>query len=162
VADVTDFSFLRDYIHALPDETRNHPEYPFGLRTGISEPMIHQAEAGAGITIPSELKQFYRFSYGAMLGEYELLVIPQIKEVLTWLSSDREFWRDSLLPFARVIDTGDLIAFDLDVSNNNGLQVLDGFHEFAPTEWKGICFGLKTWLLKMVNNDFRPFWFNAT
>jgi hypothetical protein len=153
-----EFAFLRDYIESLPIGKRHHSDYPFILKTGINEAKIRVFEVEFGIIVPRELRLFYVFSYGANLSDYKMLTIPQIIEQIGWLRSAGEFWKDSIFPFARVIDVGDVIAFDLDESNDIGLKILDGFHETPPVEWKGICFGLKTWLIKMVENDFHPFW----
>jgi hypothetical protein len=54
---------------------------------------------------------------------------------------------------------GDVVAFDLNESNDdNLLLILDGFHELPPAQWKRICYGLKTWLAKMAESRFKPFW----
>ena len=65
-----------------------------------------------------------------------------------------------LILIAYLIGVGDFVAFDLENATNDGLLILDCFHELSPENWEGICFGLKTWLEKMVQNQFRPFWLN--
>jgi hypothetical protein len=63
-------------------------------------------------TYPDELKDFYSMSYGAFLGEYEILTPPEIKNLLSELRwAYGENWRDSVLPFAYVRGIGDVITF---------------------------------------------------
>lgn len=63
------------------------------------------------------------------------------------------------MPFAYVRGVGDVVAFDLDKRNVHGLTlVVDCFHELSPSQWEGICFGLRTWLQGMARNGFQPFW----
>ena len=153
-----EFAFLRDYIASLPFEKRNHSHYPFVLKKGKNEANIRALEMEFDIVVPCELRVFYTFSYGANLCDYEILTIPKIVEQIDRLRSLEEFWKDSVFPFARVVDLGDVIAFDLDESGDLGLNILDGFHETPVIDWDGICFGLRTWLVKMIENDFHPFW----
>jgi hypothetical protein len=151
------FDFLRIYIDGLSDERKG--DYKYALKSGKDESEIRQLETDAGIAVPGDLVAFYNFSYGADLGCYKILTIS---EIVTLVAELREinagYWRDSILPFAYVIDVGDSVAFDLEQSDKDGLLILDCFHELLPTEWKGICFGLKNWLVQMVENDFEPFW----
>lgn len=131
------------------------------FRPGKGSVELAEIEKKAGIIIPEELKQFYLFSYGAVLnGEYKILTINEIKDVKNDLQQIYgTYWSDNIFPFAYVIGVGDYFAFDLNRFNNKGeFYVVDGFHELPPTEWKGICFGLKTWLEKLFDNGFQPFW----
>jgi hypothetical protein len=109
--------------------------------------------------VPEGLREFYRFSYGAYIGEYKILTISEIADLTLSLRYRYEDeWTDHILPFAYVMGVGDFIAFDLERCGPGGLLVLDCFHELSATEWKGICFGLKNWLVQMVKNDFESFW----
>lgn len=154
------FDFLKGYVSRLPEQERNDPYLGYMLHPGKSETEIHQFESDAGFLVPHELKEFYLFSYGALLGEYKILTISEITNLLSEMRHTyEEYWDDSVLPFAYVRGVGDVIAFDLDKSDKNSfLLVLDGFHELPPAQWKSICYGLKTWLTKMADNRFRPFW----
>ncbi len=154
---MSEFDFLRKYIDDLPDSEKYGYEY--ALRLGKDESEITALETKAGIEVPDELREFYKFSYGADLGDYKLLTIPEILERLSELREIySDSWRDSILPFACVIDTGDSIAFDLGQSNTDGLLILDCFHEFPPEQWEGICYGFRNWLIQMVKNEMEPFW----
>lgn len=106
-----------------------------------------------------ELQLFYEFSYGAVLGEYIVFTIPEILSAREELQSIyTRFVKQTILPIAYLRDVGDYIVFDLDYCSSEGFLILDGFHETSPNEWKGICYGLKTWLERMTANDFQPFW----
>jgi hypothetical protein len=154
------FDFLKTYIAELPEEERNDHYFGYILREGKSEAEITRLELETKISVPGELKEFYEFSYGALLGEYEMLTISEIASILPDIRPTYEkYWKDSILPFAYVRGVGDVVAFDLNESNEDGLLlILDGFHEFPPAQWKGICYGLRTWLVKMTENRFHPFW----
>jgi hypothetical protein len=152
------FDFLSIYIKNLPDDERNS----YLLRAGKSETEIGQLEAEAGIVVPNELREFYKFSYGAELNEYKILTISEIAEFLPelhWTYEDS--WRESIFPFAYLVGVGDFIAFDVEQQNAAGLLILDCFHELSPEEWNGICFGLKNWMMKLAENNFVPFWLEA-
>lgn len=152
-----EFDLLRAYIDRLA--VKRHNEYRYALRPGKDECETRQLELDAGIALPGELVAFYRFSYGADVGSYKILTISEIASLVPRLREmNAGYWRDSILPFAYVTDVGDSVAFDLTRSDREGLLILDCFHELPPPEWKGICFGLGNWLLKMVENDFEPFW----
>jgi hypothetical protein len=154
------FDFLEEYIAELPEEERNDRYFGYILRAGKSEAEIGRMELDTGISVPGELKEFYKFSYGALLNEYEMLTISEIASLLPKMRwTYEEGWRDSVLPFAYVRGVGDVVAFDINESSEDGLlSILDGFHEFPPVQWKVICYGLRTWLAKMTENCFRPFW----
>jgi hypothetical protein len=155
-----EFDFIRTYIAGLPEAVRNDRYLGYVLREGKDETEICQLEQAVGISVPHELREFYQFSFGALLGEYEMLTISEIANTLPMIRpTDERYHKDSILPFAYVRGVGDVVAFDLDQSNEDGLLlILDGFHELPPVEWEGICYGLRTWLVKMVENHFRPFW----
>jgi hypothetical protein len=174
---VSKFDFLTAYIERLPDSNafellktctsagdREHYKwkngYKYALRPGMGETELRLLEAEAGVVVPEELREFYMFSYGADLGDHRILTIPEITTLISELQGVyKDLWRDSILPFAYVMDLGNFIAFDLgQASSTQGLPILDCFHELSPEEWKVICFGLKNWLVQMVENDFQPFW----
>ncbi len=163
---MADYNFLKAYIDGIPEPERvhlahGHIVHGYVLEKGKEIAEIDQLVQDAGVVIPDELRQFYYFSYGALLGEYEILSIPKIVELVHQMRSTYENdWRDSILPFAYLRGVGDVAALDLGKKNDEGAHlILDGFHEQAPSEWKEVCFGFRTWLQKMVNNHFHPFWF---
>jgi hypothetical protein len=147
-------------IEELPEVERTDPYLSYRLQKGKNSVELEQLEVETGLRIPKELKEFYEFSYGALLNEYEMLTMPGIASLLPELRATYEAaWKKSILPFAYVRGVGDVVAFDLNQTNETGgLLILDGFHELPPADWEGICYGLKTWLFKMVENHFRPFW----
>ena len=67
------FDFLEDYVTELPEQERNDPDVGYMLRSGKSEAEIRRLELEAGFLVPDELREFYRFSYGALLDEYKIL-----------------------------------------------------------------------------------------
>ncbi len=154
------FNFLKEYVERLPEEERHDPYLGFALRKGKDRPEVSQVELEVGISVPEELKEFYEFSYGAELGEYKILTVSEIANLLAELrSSYEESWTNTVLPFAYVRGVGDMVAFDLARSDEiEHFLVVDGFHELSPSQWKGICFGLRTWLVKMTESKFEPFW----
>jgi hypothetical protein len=155
-----EFEFLTTYIDDLPVQERDDPEFGFVLGEGIDESEIRRLESQADIEIPEELKDFYSFSYGARLSEFEILTIDEIVEQLAQARTTyEEYWRDDVLPFAYVAGVGDLVAFKLSEADAEGrLLVLDGFHELPPAKWKGICHGLKKWLQALTENGFERYW----
>jgi hypothetical protein len=157
---MSEFDFLKAYIDKLPKQERND----YFLRPSIGEAEIRQIESETGVVVPIELREFYRFSYGAKLSEYKILTISEIAELLSKLRKTlpKDFYmKDSILPFAYLVGVGDIVAFDLEQSSADGLLILDGFVEFLPDKWEGVCFGLKIWLAKMVENRFHPFWLKS-
>lgn len=154
------FDFLKEYVEGLPEQERNDRHLGYALSPGRSESEIRKLEQEVGFLVPSELREFYRFSYGALLGEYKILTIAEIASLLPEMRHTyEEYWNDSVLPFVYVRGVGDVIAFDLGKIDKDGsLSVLDGFHEVPPGQWELVCYGLKTWLIKMADNHFEPFW----
>ena len=159
-ASMSEFNFLKEYIERLPEEERNDPYLGFALRKGKDRLEVSQVELQMGVSVPEELKEFYEFSYGAKLGEYKILTVSEIANLLSELRSTYgESWTNTVLPFAYVRGVGDIIALDQDKSNEmRHFLTVDGFHELPPSQWKGICFGLRTWLVKMTESKFEPFW----
>lgn len=157
------FDFLKDYIGKLPELERNDRHLGYALREGKTRSEIHQLESEIGFLIPSELKEFYEFSYGALLGEYEILTAKEIADLLPELHKTYETSRrDTILPFAYVRGVGDVVVFDLSQLDEKGhILIIDGFHELPPSQWSRICFGLEEWLKKMANNHFQPFWLSS-
>ena len=157
---MSEFSFLKEYIEQLPEEERNDPSLGFTLRESKSFLEVSQVESQVGISVPQELKVFYEFSYGAELGEYKILTVSEIANLLSELRSRYgESWVNTVLPFAYVKGVGDIVAFDLTSSDEMGhFLLVDGFHEVNPNQWKGICFGLRNWLVKMTESKFESFW----
>lgn len=153
---MTEFAFLSQHVNSLPKTIQKE----YILKSGKTGSQIRSFELRANIEVPEELKQFYEFSYGAKLREYEILTIAEIAKLLPELRKIyADFWtRGSVVPFAYVAGVGDYVAFDIEQASADGLLILDCFHEFPPAQWKGICFGLKTWLTKMAENGFQPFW----
>ncbi|MGB8648911.1 MAG: SMI1/KNR4 family protein [Anaerolineae bacterium] len=149
------FAFIQEYIeHRSPQMCES---YVLG---GKPQYQIASLEADAGLALPAELKEFYEFAYGGRLGGYKLLTIP---DIVSMLGEIHERYAgtpipDSILPFAYLIDVGDFIILDIARATAEGTLVLDGFHELSPEQWKGICYGLETWLREMVASEFEPFW----
>jgi hypothetical protein len=159
-AGMSKFSFLKEYIEQLPKEEQDDHHLGFALREGKDKFEVSQVESQVQVSLPEELKQFYKFSYGADLGEYKILTIHEIVNLLSELRSTYgESWITTVLPFGYVKGVGDIVAFDLANSDEAGhLAVIDGFHELYPDQWKRVCFGLRTWLVKMTESKFEPFW----
>ncbi len=163
---MTEFDFLKVYIEGIPESERvhyahGHIVYGYILHEGKKTAEIERLEQDVGVVIPDELRHFYQFSYGALLGEYEILTIPKIADLVPQMCSTyEEDWRNSILPFAYLRGVGDVVAFDIGQQNHEGAHlILDGFHEYGPSKWNRVCFGLRTWLLRMVKSHFHPFWF---
>jgi cell wall assembly regulator SMI1 len=72
---VSKFDFLKFYCTQLSPETVEH--LPCKFNPGIDQAQINQLEQQAEITVPDELKEFYEFSYGVRLSEYQILTIPE-------------------------------------------------------------------------------------
>ena len=152
-----DFDFLRIYVESKIDDKQN--DYRYALNPGRDRAKVRRMEVGAGFTVPDELCDFYAFSYGANFGPYAILTISQIAAFVSECRKVyQDLWMDTILPFAFVTDTGDFAAFDLAEPGKGGLLILDCFHELPPAKWKGVCFGLRNWLVQMAKNDFDPFW----
>lgn len=158
-----EFNFLNTFIEHLSFQERFDPWLGYSLDPGRSRAEIVKQASEAGITIPNELGEFYEYSYGAMLGEYHLLTIPEITDLITRLKNVyEENWKESILPFAYVQGVGDVVAFDLAKLNDERTAlVLDGFHELPPARWEGICYGLRVWLEEMTKSGFQPFWLDT-
>jgi hypothetical protein len=125
---------------------------------GLNLVEITQIEQKTGLTIPNELREFYQFSYGALLCEYKILTIPEIASLLLEIREVYGPSEKSMLPFAYLMGVGDFVAFDLTREEEGKNLILDGFHELPPDEWQGICFGLTIWLERLAQNQFEPFW----
>jgi hypothetical protein len=152
---MTDFDFLQIYINRLdrPDAQK------YRLRSGLSRSEIERLGAQVGVNIPEELIAFFSFSYGATLDEYQILTIEEISNSVAALRSIYEtHWIESYIPFCYVVGVGDYLVFDIQRKAETGLLVVDAFHELLPRQWKGICYGLRSWLLRMCETNFRPFW----
>lgn len=163
-----EYDVLKTYVENLPKNADHQDELPEDVEPWywfIDNPKnpaeLAQIETECGIIVPNELKLFYSdFSYGAVLNEYQIYTIPQLlefRESCKWVYE--ESWRDSILPFANLLGVGDFLAFDLTKRNDQGYLVLGCDHECDPKEWTEICYGLREWLLRMVDSDFQPFWF---
>jgi hypothetical protein len=163
-ASMDKFNFLKEYIERLLEEVQNDPDLGFRLREGKNRLEISHEELQAGIIVPDELKEFYEFSYGAGLGEYKILTVAEMANLLSELRSVYgENWIDSVLPFAYLRGIGDILALELSQPDETGNHlVVDGFHEVIPSQWKGICFGLRNWLIKMTESKFESFWLNGS
>jgi hypothetical protein len=149
------YEFLKKYIQSIP----NVKQKEYMLNKGISEEEIRLLQHEVNFDIPSELIEFYEFSYGATLNEYKILMVPEIEQTMSRLKSVYgDAYDTSIIPFANVIGVGDFIAFDTKKTNQDGLFIIDCFHELPPAKWKGICFGLRNWLKEMVGYNFRPYW----
>src|SRR5215207_4022770 len=115
---MSEFNFLNEYIEKLPEEERNDPFLGYKLSKGKNGLEVSQVESQMGISVPEELKQFYEFSYGAELGEYKILTVSEIANLISELrSSYEDSWKDTVIPFAYVKGVGDIVAFELADSN---------------------------------------------
>jgi hypothetical protein len=120
---------------------------------------LEQEAQRRGLNLPVELMDLMVFSYGARFDEYQFLTVGQIVEARQELKGlYGEMWKDHILPIALVLGVGDYVAMDLARSDNGAHLILDGFHEMPPGKWGTICFGLRSWLLRMTQSDFQPFW----
>jgi hypothetical protein len=157
------YKFIIAYIEGLPGSARHNPEYPYALREGLGIDEARQLAHASNFPIPSELQDFYAFSYGASLGEYSILTVNEIASLTREMQATyEEAWIDTMLPFAYVRDLGNVIVFDLSEMDSQGrYSIKDAFHELAPPQWERICYGMKTWLCKMVNHHFEPFWLDG-
>ena len=151
----SDYQFLIAYIASLREGKRSN----FVLPKGKSSEELTVLEASFDVTVPNELKEFYNFSYAPKLDEYQFLSVDKVKEFqIQLLATYRALHKESVLPFSRVVGTGDFIALDVNEIKAEGILILDGFHEIPPSEWTGICYGLRNWLERMVKSNFQPFW----
>jgi hypothetical protein len=149
------YEFMESYISSLTaEETRDYK-----LRDGIGSREMKEKEENLGIKIPVDLKGFYEFSYGAVLDEFQILTISEINDTLNHLADIyKETWEDKFLPFIYYLGVGDYVSFDLSKSEDGKLLLMDCFHEWRVDEWQPICYGLDTWLTKMIESKFHPFW----
>ena len=160
---MAEFGLVAAYFDRLPQHLREDSSYPFNLPHGLDHGEIAGLDDIAGIPLPNELLLFYEFSYGAQLGEYKILTAEEVCECRTILESTYgSDWNFDLIPFARVIDTGDFILLDPVRVEGEGLAILDGFHELPPEEWNVICYGIQAWLKAMVESEFTPYWLPDT
>jgi hypothetical protein len=156
---MAEFGFITAYIDKLPQHLREDSSYPFNLPPGCACGEITELDDVAGVPLPNELLFFYEFSYGAQLGEYRILTAEEICEYRSILESTYgSDWNFDLIPFARVIDTGDFLLLDPARAEGESLAILDGFHELPPEKWKVICYGIQAWLKAMVESEFTPYW----
>ena len=141
------------------DLEREKPWCNCSFQPGIPEPEITLLESDAGLVIPSGLKDFYQFSYGATLCMYKILTIEEMIAFRNELKNVyADYRRVSLLPFAYLIDVGDYVAFDVSLQRNGKTLIIDGFHELSPDDWQPICYGFDNWLKRLASNGFEPFW----
>ena len=159
-----EYEFISAYIEGLPGSVRYNPDYPYALREGLGVNKVRPLAQASNMLIPSELKDFYVFSYGASLGEYSILTVNEIASLTREMEATyEEAWIDTMLPFAYVRDLGNAIVFDLSEKDSRGrYSIKDAFHEWDPPQWKRICYGMKVWLCEMVQNDFRQFWLESS
>lgn len=149
------FSFLRSYTQSLAAGLSSQ----YRLMPSILRWQIKELAQQWGVELPEELEDFYEYSYGAILEEYEILTIEGIAESIAELERTyEEMWKDLWVPLAYVRGVGDVVAFNLQQTEHGLCQILDGFHEVTPDQWKPIGYGLESWLRKMCQNNFRPFW----
>jgi hypothetical protein len=161
--DQSEFPLLAEFIDHLPKGVREHPAYPFRLPRGVTPEDADQLDDLAGIPLPAELKSFFEFSNGAQLGEYRFLTALEISQERGQLAATYgDLWQSGLIPFAKVIDTGDYLLIDPDRPHEDKSAILDGFHELPPSEWQVICFGLASWLASMMKSEFRQFWLSRS
>lgn len=155
------YIFLKQYGESLSDvvgaDLKGRDYY---LKPGVDRRYLSAVQLDEEILIPDELLSLYEFTYGAKLGEYILLTIPEIVNLMSELRDTySEQWLEGILPVFYVQGVGDTIAMNTRQVDNRGLiQILDGFHELPPPQWQGIGYGLRFWLLNMVRNHFRPYW----
>ncbi|MCB0035034.1 MAG: SMI1/KNR4 family protein [Anaerolineales bacterium] len=164
------YKFLQDFIESLPKTERLHYshgvlDYGYILQKGISQFDLTAIQSQYKLALPKELVEFYTFSYGALLNEIEILTVPQIihlKEEWQQMRYDED--EDDverlihLIPFARLRGVGDVFVFDMAQQKDSYFSILDGFHEYPPSQWESICFGLENWLTQLVKNDFQQYW----
>ena len=129
------------------------------LNQGLNHKEITKLENKYNLVLPQQLRDFYEFSYGAQLDEYQILTIPEIIETKQSLVEIyQKEWKETILPFGYLLGVGDIIAIDTSIKNEEGYSVLDGFHELPPKEWKVVCNGILKWIQLLINNDCQSFW----
>ena len=132
---------------------------PYRFYPPISIEEINHFLKSANLEIPGSLKTFYQFSHGAQLSELHIFSFPEIVEnIQAHKDTYSPDFRDTLLPFAEILGTGDFFCFDMGKPNEKEYPILDCFHEIGPDEWEEICFGLIPWLKAMIENNFDPYW----
>ena len=150
-----DFGFLIEYVENLQAEKRQE----ITLYDGINMRSMKNLEKDLGFVIPNELKSLYKISYGAIFDEFKILRIPEIDELIKEIKiTYQETYRNTIIPFAYLVGVGDFISLDSTVEKDGKLLILDCFHELPANEWSPICYGLDTWVKKIIDNDFQPFW----
>ncbi|MEM7336472.1 MAG: SMI1/KNR4 family protein [Chloroflexota bacterium] len=161
---MSNYKFLQEYIQSIPEYERRHYIHGylnsgFILQNGISAFELDRLQFEYGFSLPKELEDFYRFSYGALLNEIEIFTIPEIEKSINSLKPMDDLGRlENLIPFANLRGSGDTFAFDVTQEVDGYFLILDGFHEYPLGQWNGICFGFHNWLTKLVENKFHPFW----
>jgi hypothetical protein len=162
---MTSFEFIRSYIDAIPssgriDQAHGAVVSEYSLNPGLGSIQIYKKNQQFPSELPSELLDFYSFSYGCTLNEHKLLRIDQIEEALSTLSKTYEDqWAGMFIPFAYHRGVGDYVLFDLsEVNSDSKHLVVDGFHEVPPDQWKPICNGLENWLRAFIQNACEVFW----
>ena len=159
------YTFLRRYVESLSGaggiDLEDEGDY---LNPGVDRGYLSAVQLNEQIDVPDELLLLYEFVYGAKLGDYILLTLPEIANLTREMRETyNEQWLEGVLPVFYVRGVGDTIAMNTGEADDGGLiPILDGFHELPPSQWQEIGRGLRSWLENMVRNHFEPFWLRDT
>lgn len=155
-----EYAFLREYVESLANVADAELEGGYYLNPGADREYLNKVQLQEGIVVPDELVSLYMFTYGAKLGDYILLTLPEVASLVREMRETyKEQWLEGVLPVFYVQGVGDTIAINTrEVDSRGKSLILDGFHELPPSEWKEIGFGLQNWLENMTKNRFQPFW----
>jgi hypothetical protein len=162
---MSNFEFIRTYIDAIPPSSRVDLDHgalvsEYALNPGLDIVEIDKKHQQFPHELPSELLNFYSFSYGCTLNEHELLRFDQIEKALsTLLDTYGDQWEGRFIPFTYHLGVGDYVLFDLSKVDGEGKNlIVDGFHELPPDQWKPICYGLENWMRSFIQNECEVFW----
>lgn len=155
----TDYAFLREYVDALPPVIQGAPKYGFKLPPGLKPAEVGGLEKLAGTPLPAALLALFQETYGAEMGGYWLLTAQEIHDARRNLS--RQYpagWRPAFIPFIQLEESEDFLVLDPARADERGCAILDAQRELRPATWPTICYGLRTWLRRMVAEDFSAYW----
>jgi hypothetical protein len=117
-------------------------------------------------TIPEEYLEFLN-NYGGCtlfkyddLGGFEFLDINDIiKETKFQESNLDSDWNKKIIVFCRIICDGDFLCFKKNSIEN--YEILDGFHEEIPKNWKVINNSFSDFLIKLIETKGKRYWIES-
>lgn len=163
-------------------------DWKFRFHPGINDQQITQCERDLNLYLPHSYREFLQQSNGAHLfysaSELEYpsdpcwaasgIKIFSTTELLLYRRYRQETASpydepddQSILGFAYLgyVNTSDICAFDTANFSEGECPVLDGDHDYPPSEWTPIAASFEEWLLKMfdriINHKSIPeYWFS--